>query len=185
AAVAAQPVPVDDSAALEAEIREFILDRLRNYYALRGDVVDAVLALDIDNPADVDARIHALAAFVDQPAAQALAAANKRCANILRQATERVDQAPDGAQLIEAAEVDLYEAIEASRDDVASLVAARDYEAALAKLATLREPVDRFFDEVLVMDERPEVRLNRLALLDSLHRLFTQTADWARIQVET
>ncbi|HET6655331.1 MAG TPA: glycine--tRNA ligase subunit beta, partial [Gammaproteobacteria bacterium] len=183
AAVAAQPVPVAEPAALTADIRAFILDRLRSHYQLRADVVDAVLALDLDNPADIDARITALAAFVDQPAAQSLAAANKRCANILRQATESIDQPPDAAQLIEAAEVGLYEAIEASRDDVANLVAARDYESALAKLATLREPVDRFFDDVLVMDERPAVRTNRLALLDSLHRLFTQTADWARIQV--
>ncbi|HET7587393.1 MAG TPA: glycine--tRNA ligase subunit beta [Gammaproteobacteria bacterium] len=185
AAVAAQPVPVDDKAALTAEIREFILERLRSHYDIRADVVDAVLALDLDNPADVDARITALAAFVDRPAAQALAAANKRCANILRQAVESADQPADPACLVEAAEVDLHEAIEASRDQVASFVGQRDYEAALTTLATLREPVDRFFDEVLVMAEDPTVRANRLALLDSLHGLFKQTADWARIQVET
>ncbi|HET7306350.1 MAG TPA: glycine--tRNA ligase subunit beta [Gammaproteobacteria bacterium] len=185
AAVAAQPVPVDDEAALTADIRAFILDRLRSQYAIRIDVVDAVLALDLDDPADIDARITALAAFVDQPAAQSLAAANKRCANILRQAVDAVDRPPKAEGLIEAAEVDLYEAIEASRDDVAARVAERDYKAALTKLATLREPVDKFFDDVLVMDERPDVRLNRLALLDSLHRLFSQTADWARIQVNS
>ncbi|HET8553002.1 MAG TPA: glycine--tRNA ligase subunit beta [Gammaproteobacteria bacterium] len=184
AAVAAQPVPVEDKAALTADIRAFILDRLRSQYEIRIDVVDAVLALDLDNPADIDARITALAAFVDEPAAQSLAAANKRCANILRQADDTGNRSPKAQDLIEAAEVDLYEAIEASRDDVASLVDERDYKSALAKLATLREPVDRFFDDVLVMDERADVRLNRLALLDSLHRLFSQTADWARIQVE-
>lgn len=184
AALAAQPVPVDDRAALTADIRQFILERLRSHYELRSDVVDAVLALDLDNPADIDARIVALAAFVDQPAAQALAAANKRCANILRQAVETIDRPPASEGLIEAAEIDLYEAIEARRGEVESRVAERNYQAALATLATLREPVDWFFDDVLVMDERPDVRLNRLALLNSLHRLFTQTADWARIQVE-
>ncbi|HET7569973.1 MAG TPA: glycine--tRNA ligase subunit beta [Gammaproteobacteria bacterium] len=185
AAVAAQPVPVKDRAALIADIRAFILDRLRSQYDIRIDVVDAVLALELDNPADIDARITALAAFVDQPAAQSLAAANKRCANILRQADMTGDRSPKAEDLIEAAEVDLYDAIEASRDDVAARVAERDYKAALATLATLREPVDKFFDDVLVMDERADVRLNRLALLDSLHRLFSTTADWARIQVES
>ncbi|HET6724619.1 MAG TPA: glycine--tRNA ligase subunit beta, partial [Gammaproteobacteria bacterium] len=83
AALAAQPAPVADAAALGEEIRDFILDRLRSHYEandVRVDVVEAVLALDLPGLLDSDARIQALSAFVDQPAAQALAAANKRCA---------------------------------------------------------------------------------------------------------
>ncbi|HET6726092.1 MAG TPA: DALR anticodon-binding domain-containing protein, partial [Gammaproteobacteria bacterium] len=151
---------------------------------VRVDVVEAVLALDLPGLLDSDARIQALSAFVDQPAAQALAAANKRCANILRQAEGEIGAELDAARFRHKAEAGLHNAIEAKREAVAENVARADYTAALAELAELREPVDRFFDDVLVMDEDPTIRGNRLALLTSLHGLFLQTADWARIQVE-
>lgn len=188
AAVEAQPAKVDDGAALAADILAFMLDRLRGAYAangIRGDIVEAVLAMNAHHrPVDIDARIQALSAFVDDPAALALAAANKRSANILRQAGARPTAAPNVELFREPSEKALYQAIENNRAGVSAHVARGNYTGALTDLATLREPVDRFFDDVMVMDEDVKIRANRLALLQSLHELFRLTADWARIQVQ-
>lgn len=186
AALAAQPAMIEDAAAMRADILAFFMDRLRSLYTeqgVRGDVIEAVLALDIARPLALDVRIRALNDFVDQPAARSLAAANKRTANILRQAgaaPARVDPKAFTA----AAETALYDAMEAKRGRVDELVKTGEFPAALAELAALRAVVDRFFEEVLVMAEDAAERRNRLALLAALQELFRRTADWARIQVE-
>jgi glycyl-tRNA synthetase beta chain len=185
AAIALQPIKVEDPRALGAEIYAFFMDRLRGYYAergLRGDLVDAVLALELARPAEIDARLAALAAFVEAPDSQALAAANKRTANILRGATEAVPAAADPARLADPAEAALHAALTAKRNLVGGLIDRRDYAAALVELAQLRAPVDAFFDNVLVMTEDPAVRINRLALLGELQALFGRIADWSRIR---
>ncbi len=114
------------------------------------------------------------------PESESLAVANKRIGNILKKTT-----APDGraelALLAEPAEKALFDALTRLEPEVASLIANDDYDAALRLLATAREPVDRFFDEVLVMCDEPLLRANRLALLKQLGDLLNQVADISKL----
>ena len=176
-------------AAIETEcardkVLDFILDRLRAYYQDRGirpDVLDAVMALRPTRPVDIDRRVHAVTGFRQLPEAQALAAANKRIGNILKKLEGRLPEEVDPDLLKDDAEKALYAAFTALETDVQQAIATGDYTAALEKLATLREPVDRFFDEVMVMTEDEQLRNNRIALLNRLHKLFMQVADISRI----
>jgi glycyl-tRNA synthetase beta chain len=177
-------------AELAKELRDFILDRLRAYYAEQGfdsRQFDAVAAVHPDSLVDFDRRLRAIAVFAQQPEAEKLAAANKRVANILRK--EGVDEVVaatrpvDAAALQEPAERARAEARHAAEADNAARlggeVAGRDYAGALARLAQLQEPVDAFFDEVLVMAEDPALRANRVALLARIKARFDAIADIA------
>jgi glycyl-tRNA synthetase beta chain len=177
---AAAPDAGTRRATLAGELREFIVDRLRGYYAEQGigaSAFEAVRALAPADLTDFDRRLHAVVAFAALPEADALAAANKRIGNILRQAGEGVGTTVDPALLEAGAERDLADALGAAERDAAPLLASRDYIALLSRLAALRDPVDRYFDAVMVMAEDPAVRANRLALLARLHRLFLRVAD--------
>jgi glycyl-tRNA synthetase beta chain len=167
-------------AALAAELYDFILDRLRGYYVDRGisaEAFEAVRALAPVDPADFDRRVRAVVEFATLPQAQALAAANKRIGNILRQAGELTTRALDDGLIEAGVERELADAVRAAQADAAPLVAARDYVGLLKRLACLREPVDRYFDGVMVMAEDPRIRANRLALLAGLRELFLRVAD--------
>jgi glycyl-tRNA synthetase beta chain len=169
-----------------AEIYEYIIERLRAYYVEGGlgistEMFDAVLARRPASPLDFDARLRALVAFLSLPDAASLAAANKRIANILRKAGQDVPARVDASLLQHTAERTLAAEVEHLREGVESLLAARRYEDALRKLATLRPQVDAFFDGVMVMADNPAVRANRLALLAALSRLFGETADLSRL----
>jgi glycyl-tRNA synthetase beta chain len=177
---AAAPDAGTRRATLAGELREFIVDRLRGYYAEQGigaSAFEAVRALAPADLTDFDRRLHAVVAFAALPEADALAAANKRIGNILRQAGEGVGTTVDPALLEAGAERDLADALGAAERDAAPLLASRDYIALLSRLAALRDPVDRYFDAVMVMAEDPAVRATRLALLARLHRLFLRVAD--------
>jgi glycyl-tRNA synthetase beta chain len=168
------------------EIYEYIMERLRAYYVEGGlgittEMFDAVLARRPASPLDFDARLRALVDFLSLPDAASLAAANKRIANILRKAEQDVPARVDASLLQHTAERRLAAEVENLREDVESLLAARRYEGALRKLATLRPHVDSFFDGVMVMADNPAVRANRLALLAALSRLFGETADLSRL----
>lgn len=185
-AVAAQPVPTDD--ALAGEIWDFLLERLRGYYLEGGgtlvashDAFEAVLARRPQSLVDFHERLAAVLEFQRLEAAAALAAANKRIANILRQAEGKGAGRVDEALLQAAAEQALHQRVALLAAEVAPLVATRRYREALEKLSGLREVVDRFFDEVLVMDPDPAVRDNRLALLARLRALFVDIADVSRL----
>jgi glycyl-tRNA synthetase beta chain len=165
---------------LAAELREFILDRLRGYYAdqgISGEAFEAVRALAPSELTDFDRRLHAVALFATLPEAHALAAANKRIGNILRQAGAVKTTAIDDALLEAGAERDLVTALGSAQMDAAPLIAARDYVGLLKRLARLREPVDRYFDAVMVMADEPATRRNRLTLLAQLRSLFLRVAD--------
>ena len=183
-ALAGQPVTVPDAAATRAELTEFLMERLRSWYAERGvaaPVFDAVRARAPATLPDFDARLAAVQAFVGMEQAASLAAANKRIANILRQAGAPPPRPVETALLSQAEENVLHEALERARGEVEPLVARREYRQALARLAELKDPVDRFFDAVMVMTEDPARRSNRLALLGSLAALFLAVADISRL----
>lgn len=175
----------------EDPVYDFIMERLRAYYlerpaagatvAFTTEMFDAVLATKPGSPLDFDARLKALRAFLDLPEATALAAANKRIANILRKSGESTGGAVDIEALKDPAESALWGAMEQLRSRVATEVAQREYANALGRLAQLRPPVDAFFEKVMVMDEDPRLRRNRLALLAQLHGLFIGIADLSRL----
>ncbi|MEY3475437.1 MAG: hypothetical protein RL087_1895, partial [Pseudomonadota bacterium] len=142
--------------------------------------VDAVLALRPQRLADVARRLQAVRAFAALPEAPALAAANKRVGNILKKAGE-VDAHVNAGLLHEAAERDLYAALEASVPQADAQFAAGDYTASLKTLAALRAPVDAFFDGVMVNAEQDDLRLNRQGLLKTLHTAMNRVADLSRL----
>ena len=160
-------------------LRDFVIDRLRGYYADQGIGAAAFEAVAETQPAslpDFDRRLRAIAAFAELPEAPALAAANKRIRNILRKNESPVPAAVDAALLSEDAERDLARALDAALADTDPLLAQRDYLGVLRRLASLRAPVDAFFDGVMVMAEDPAVRGNRLALLRALADRFAAVA---------
>jgi glycyl-tRNA synthetase beta chain len=180
--------------AADEQVYDFIMERLRAYYLERTsgsapgsapvfttEMFDAVLATKPGSPLDFDARLKALRAFLDLPEATSLASANKRIANILRKAGETQHAQVDVEALKDPAEVRLYNAMRSLREAVATALAQREYANALGRLAQLRPPVDDFFEQVMVMDEDPRLRANRLALLAQLHGLFIGIADLSRL----
>lgn len=166
------------------KVREYILERLRGYLLDQGtpaEVFEAVAALDIDVPLDFARRARAVQHFQHQPAASALAAANKRIGNILR----RVDLAPATAiqrqYLQEPAEQHLLSALEQIEPSLQTALAQTDYVSCLDQLARLRDPVDHFFEEVMVMTDDAQLRSNRLALLHRLADHLRSVADLGRL----
>ena len=165
---------------LAQQVLDFIFDRLRARYEDEGvdvAVYQAVRALSPAAPLDFDQRVQAVQAFRQLPEAAALAAANKRVSNILAKAEGQLPAAVDAKLLEAGAEQTLAQAVAAAAQAVAPMAAARCYREALAQLASLREPVDAYFDAVMVNAEDAAVRANRLALLNQLRGLFLGVAD--------
>jgi len=167
------------------EVFEYMMERLRAYYAdhnISADTVDAVLVHRPTQPYDFDLRVRAVATFRELPEAKSLAAANKRIHNILRKADEKFPDKADIALLTEPSERELAKQISNLKPQVEPLFEQGLYTEALQKLAGLRMSVDTFFDDVMVMCEDDCLRKNRLALLASLRGLFLHTADLSRLQ---
>jgi glycyl-tRNA synthetase beta chain len=153
------------------ELEQFVLDRLRGYYADQGTTpqqFEAVGGVDSGSLADFDRRLKAIAAFEQLPEAEALAAANKRSRNILRKAEEAIPDAVDPTLFELEAERALHVAVDQAEADTDPMLETRDYVTALTRLAKLRPEVDAFFDQVMVNADDPRVRGNRLALLRRL-----------------
>jgi glycyl-tRNA synthetase beta chain len=168
-------------------VLSYMLERLRGYYSdqvVAIDTVESVIQTDVTNPWDLDRRIAAVTQFRRLPAADALAAANKRIRNILLKAdpSDLAVGGPNPGLLVEVAEQRLAERITELGVRVEPLAQARDYVAILETLAELREDVDAFFDEVMVMADDLATRRNRLQLLRSLSALFLRVADISRLQ---
>ncbi|NBU25824.1 MAG: glycine--tRNA ligase subunit beta, partial [Gammaproteobacteria bacterium] len=186
AAVALQPVK---TATTAAEVREFIVERLRAHAHEAGhptEAFDAVLASGSMRPLDLMARLEALAAFRRLPEAEALAAANKRIANILRKSDDGDPGAAaasrvDPARLSVEAEKVLHRTLEAMAPEVDAALGAGRYNDALTRLASLRPAVDAFFTEVMVNDPDPALRANRLALVGRVREMFSGVADLSRL----
>ena len=172
-----------DAAVLE--VNEYIVDRLRGYYQdkdISFDVVDAVIASGSGVMADLDQRVTAVHEFLREDAAIALAAANKRIANILKKQSGDINTEVN-PELFEAAEEKaLFEQLDLMSAAVAQHFSEQDYLSGLNQLSGLRPVVDEFFDHVMVMAEDPRIRDNRLALLSTLVQQFRQVADFSRLQ---
>lgn len=187
AADALADVPGMQSSAQAAidETLDFMLERLRVYYQnqqVAADVYEAVAELKPTTPVDFDRRMLAVDRFRKLPEAESLAAANKRISNILKKVEGAIPQKVDVSLLQEAAEKDLYNAVQQQAAKVNPLFDLGDYEAALLQLAGLRNVVDTFFDKVMVMADDVALKNNRLALLNSLRGLFLRAADLSRLQ---
>ena len=169
------------------ETYQFLTGRYRAMYEDQGISVDTILAVSElpytpqTFPLDFDKRIKAVQFFRELPEAAALAAANKRVANILAK-----EATPEGAvveaKLVEDAEKALFAELQAITPVVEPLLAAKDYTEALSKLAALRAPIDAFFEGVMVMADDAELKANRLRLLVQLRDLFTSVADISVLQ---
>ncbi|MDY0685140.1 glycine--tRNA ligase subunit beta [Pasteurella multocida] len=167
------------------DVVEFMLGRFRAWYQDEGiavDVIQAVLARRPTKPSDFDARVRAVSHFRALEAAEALAAANKRVSNILAKVEGELPANIDTTLCAEAAEKVLAEQVIALQTELAPLFAKGEYQVALDRLAALREPVDTFFDNVMVNAENPQLRQNRLAILNNLRNLFLQVADISLLQ---
>ncbi len=172
-------------ATVAEEVLEFMLARFRAWYEAEGyavDVIQAVLARRPTNPADFDRRVKAVAEFRKLDAASALAAANKRVANILAKVEAELPQQINSSLLQPGAEQELADALAAKQTELSQLFQAGDYNTALSTLSSLRQVIDQFFDEVMVNVEDQAVRQNRLALLNQLRQAFLFVADIAVLQ---
>lgn len=164
---------------------DFMMERLRAYYADAGitpDVFDAVRAQRPTRPLDFHARLHAVTEFRGLAEAGSLAAANKRIGNILRKTEEAIPDTVNSAKLVDAAEQALAKVLDNLSVNVTAQFDRGDYTDGLKALAALREPVDLFFDNVMVMADDAGLRANRLALLQQLQALFLRVADLSRLQ---
>jgi glycyl-tRNA synthetase beta chain len=187
-AAKAQPKAALDHDDIAAELYTFISDRLRRYFldrdaGLATETFDAVLVRQPSSLLDFDRRLAAVQTFARLEQAESLAAANKRIANILRKAGNPPGGKIKKKLLQEEAEIALNNAVDNAADKVKPLLKVRNYAEALNELAGLREPVDRFFDEVMVMADDEAVKENRLALLGRLRELFLDVADISRLSI--
>ncbi len=165
-------------------LEEFIYERLSGLLREQGysaQDVDAVLSLQPQQLSDIPKRLAAVRTFAALPEAPALAAANKRVTNILKKADSAFAVSVNEALLIEPAEKELASALKivAARADVAW--AAGDYTGNLQALAALKEPVDAFFESVMVNAEDPDLKANRLGLLAMLHQAMNRVADLSKL----
>ncbi len=183
-----QPGGKVDPLDVGADLYAFITDRLRRYFldrdaGLDTETFDAVMVRQPSSLVDFDRRLAAVRTFARLEQAQSLAAANKRIANILRKAGDPEGVAIKKKLFQDEAEKALYNALDGARDKVGPMLGVRNYAEALNTLADLKDPVDRFFDEVLVMADDEAVKSNRLALLGELRALFLDVADISRLSI--
>ncbi len=166
-----------------SDVQAFVYDRLRGLLRERGhaqDAVEAVVAQAPDRLDDIAERLDAVKAFAALPEAASLAAANKRITNILKK-NEGVHGEVRPELLQEAAEQRLYGAMTDTRAEVDRAFAAGDFSGTLKALAALRDDVDAFFNDVMVMADDAALRANRLALLNALHGMMNRVADISKL----
>ena len=161
------------------------MERYRSYYSdakFSSDEINAVKEIGETNPVEFDRRIKAVARFRKTESAASLAAANKRIRNILRKASGQVLLEIDSSLFEHHAEKYLAESLLEISAVVSPLVGRGDYLGALKQIAHLREPIDSFFADVMVLVDDDRLRTNRLALLNQLANLFGVVADISRLQ---
>lgn len=177
----------DIDASVLPEILAFIQERLKSWLHDKGydfKIIDAVISLHPTDPYDAYLRIQAVKNFMSLPQAESLCAANKRVRNILTKSEDALIRSPEAIQadfLVEDAEKTLAVCINELGDQVAPLLEQQNYAAALGLLAGLKTPIDNFFDKVMVMADNPDIRNNRITLLNHLYQSFRQIADISRL----
>jgi glycyl-tRNA synthetase beta chain len=170
---------------VQNEVNTYIMERLKGEFTDEGYSVGLVNSVASVQPAslpDFVQRIEAVSDFSKLEEAENLAAANKRIHNILRKNTESLPGVTDPSLFENSAESDLFNAVTEKESLINPLIENNDYKGILSTLATLREPVDTFFDDVMVMADDDRVRLNRLSLLERVTRLFLLVADVSVLQ---
>jgi len=171
----------------DTDLLSFFHDRLKVYLRDKGarhDLIDAVISPEEDDLLLVTSRVAALGIFLDSEDGRNLLAGTKRAANILAAEEKKgttVAVSVEGALLVEPAEKRLAEAVDRAEKDAADAILKQDFSAAMLALSALREPVDAFFEQVLVNDQNEAVRANRLALLTRIRSATGQVADFSKI----
>ncbi len=166
--------------AVISEVLSFCFERLRAWYLEQGvsiKIFEAVLVKELTNPFDFHQRIQAVKSFVTYDASESLSAANKRVQNILKNQEAFIFGSVDQTLLQEKSEKDLFLALNQKKTEIAPLLQTKQYTEALIRLSSLKEPIDQFFLEVMVMVEDENLRKNRLNLLQQLRLLFLDIAD--------
>lgn len=187
-AVDAQPKFESAGDSVAEDLYAFVTDRLRRYFlqrdsGLKSESFEAVMVRRPASLVDFDRRLAAVQTFQRLEQAQSLAAANKRIANILRKAGDPVGISVNKKLLQEDAEIALFNALVNAQQKVEPMLKIRSYAEVLNELADLRDPVDRFFDDVMVMTDDLGVKNNRLALLSELRAMFLDVADISRLSM--
>ncbi|NNM58575.1 MAG: glycine--tRNA ligase subunit beta [Legionellales bacterium] len=171
---------------IKQNIHDFILNRFRAWYAeagLRLDIFNAVTAQHADIPLEIHRRIEAVKHFITLPESTSLIAANKRVSRLLEKETTRSEnRLIEEEKLVEKAEKVLWKAYQIMREKTQEAKQRNDYTSILMASAALREPIDQFFDEVMVMVDDPAIRFNRLTLLQILRDWFLFVADISCLQ---
>jgi glycyl-tRNA synthetase beta chain len=178
------PAGVLTNANAQSDLETFIYERVSGAMKEQGysaGEVDAVISLRPEQLARVPAQLAAVRAFAALPEAAPLAAANKRVGNILKKAEGTVTANVDAKLLKESAETALYEALRKVKPDADAAFERADYAGSLKALASLKAPVDDFFDKVMVNAEDAAVRANRLGLLATLHAAMNRVADISKL----
>tara|TARA_X000001036_G_scaffold439852_1_gene492710 strand:- start:3725 stop:4213 length:489 start_codon:yes stop_codon:yes gene_type:complete len=161
------------------------MERLRNYYYDEGfsaDTFESVLAINTTIPLDFHKRLVAVTEFKKLDVAKNLATANKRIVNILKKSEITGFVKINDKLLIEKSEIELAHIIEDYKKIIKPMINNRDYKLALAELAGLSKTIDNFFNDVMIMSDKPELQKNRLALLSDLNSLFLKIADISKLQ---
>ena len=159
--------------------------RFRAWYQEKGfaiDTIQAVLAINPTKPADFDTRVNAVTHFRTLPEASSLAEANKRVSNILSKSENAIPENINASLLETGAESELAMQIAILTDKLAPYFTEGRYQDALIELASLKAPIDTFFEKVMVMVDDEKIKLNRLALLKKLQNLFLKVADISILQ---
>ncbi len=188
-AAKAQPASKLSAEEIADALIHFITDRLKPFFLDRDDSLDvstfeAVLARNPASLVDFANRLEAVQAFIALDEAESLASANKRIANILKKSDHGAGRGVKKKLLTDDAEKALYEVLSKASKTVRPMIDERRYADALHALASLRTPVDKFFDDVLVMAEDEALKRNRLALLGELRDLFLDVADISRLSID-
>ncbi|OIQ44305.1 MAG: glycine--tRNA ligase subunit beta [Gammaproteobacteria bacterium MedPE] len=170
---------------INESVVDFMLGRFNAWYQdqnVSTDIVKAVMARRPTRPSDFNKRIEAVTSFRALEASKTLAAANKRVGNILAKTDDAIADTVDSTLLVEDAEKALADVVAKLTTDLAPVFANSDYNTALTQLAQLKDPVDAFFDNVMVMCDDTATKLNRLALLNILRNQFLNVADISLLQ---
>ncbi|HTD90071.1 MAG TPA: glycine--tRNA ligase subunit beta, partial [Burkholderiales bacterium] len=171
----------------QTDLRIFFIERMRSYFQDQGystNEVEAVLSKSPVEITPIPRQLEAVRAFSMLPEAASLAAANKRIANILRQAESKGETLlgdADISALKEPVEIALFEALQSAIQSAKPLFDARDFSGYLKTFASLKNPVDLFFEKVMVMVDDKKLRENRLALLSDLRNAMNRFADISKL----